>query len=89
MISQESHVFTGTLYENLTMAAPSASQEEVAEALDRVGASHIVDLLPDGPSTVLGSGGHELTAAQAQQVASRVISRMSMNSTPVRSATLR
>ena len=89
VISQESHVFTGTLYENLTMAAPSASQEEVAEALDRVGASHIVDLLPDGPSTVLGSGGHELTAAQAQQVASRVISRMSMNSTPVRSATLR
>ncbi|MGO1381378.1 MAG: ABC transporter ATP-binding protein [Candidatus Corynebacterium faecigallinarum] len=74
VISQESHVFTGTLYENLTMAAPSASQEEVAEALDRVGASHIVDLLPDGLSTVLGSGGHELTAAQAQQVAlSRIV----------------
>ena len=73
VISQESHVFTGTLYENLTMAAPSASQEE-AEALDRVGASHIVDLLPDGLSTVLGSGGHELTAAQTQQVAlSRIV----------------
>ncbi len=74
VISQESHVFPGTLYENLTMAAPSASQEEVAEALDRVGASHIVDLLPDGLSTVLGSAGHELTAAQAQQVAlSRIV----------------
>lgn len=74
VISQESHVFTGTLYENLTMAAPSASQEEVAEALDRVGASHIVDMLPDGQSTMLGSGGHELTAAQAQQVAlSRIV----------------
>ncbi|HEX7097472.1 MAG TPA: ABC transporter ATP-binding protein [Acidimicrobiales bacterium] len=69
LISQEVHVFSGTLRDNLTLAAPDASDHDIREALEAVGAAAIVHLLPNGLDTVVGSGGHHLTDAQAQQVA--------------------
>jgi ATP-binding cassette subfamily C protein len=69
IISQETHVFAGPLIEDLRLARPGASADEVDDALVTVGAAHWVQGLPDGVLTVVGEGGHELTAAQAQQVA--------------------
>ncbi|MPQ98876.1 ATP-binding cassette domain-containing protein [Modestobacter sp. I12A-02628] len=68
LVSQEVHVFAGTLAEDLRLARPGATDAEVAAALDAVGA-HWVAALADGTGTVVGEGGHELTAPQAQQVA--------------------
>ncbi|MEX5711014.1 ABC transporter ATP-binding protein [Parafrankia sp. FMc6] len=69
MITQEVHVFAGTLRDNLTLAAPDATDGQVRAALEVAQAVGMLDLLPDGLDTVLGGGGYELTAAQAQQVA--------------------
>lgn len=69
VITQESHVFAGTLRDNLTLAAPGADDEAVRSALAATDAAGLVALLPDGLETPLGSEGHELTAAQAQQLA--------------------
>jgi ATP-binding cassette subfamily C protein len=69
IISQETHVFAGPLIEDLRLARPSASTAEVDEALSVVGAREWVNALPDGVATVVGEGGHELTPAQAQQLA--------------------
>jgi ABC-type multidrug transport system fused ATPase/permease subunit len=69
VITQEVHVFAGTLRDNLTLAAPDATDGQVRAALEVTGAVGQLDLLPDGLDTVLGGGGYELTAAQAQQVA--------------------
>ena len=69
VITQEAHVFTGTLRENLTLAAPDATDEQVHAALARIGAAGLLELLSDGLDTELGTSGHELTSAQAQQVA--------------------
>ncbi|GIF20575.1 ATP-binding cassette subfamily C protein [Actinoplanes tereljensis] len=69
IVSQETHVFTGPLAEDLRLARPGASTGEVSAALDRVGALAWARDLPDGLDTVVGSGGHQLTAAQAQQLA--------------------
>ena len=69
LITQEAHVFATTLRENLTLAAPQATDEEICDALEATGALGLLDLLPEGLDTVLGVGGRELTAAQAQQVA--------------------
>jgi ABC-type multidrug transport system fused ATPase/permease subunit len=69
VITQEVHVFAGTLRDNLTLAAPDATDGQVRAALEVTGAVGLLNLLPDGLDTVLGGGGHELTAAQAQQVA--------------------
>ncbi|WP_405061194.1 ABC transporter ATP-binding protein/permease [Kribbella sp. NBC_01505] len=69
LITQETHVFAGTLRDNLTLAAPSATDDDIHAALDATGAAGLLDLLPDGLNTMIGTGGHSLTDAQAQQLA--------------------
>ncbi|MBB6417142.1 ABC transporter ATP-binding protein [Streptomyces sp. AK010] len=69
LVTQEHHIFRGTLRENLTLARPVADDAEVHRALEVVGAGDWVAALPDGLDTPVGSTGHDLTAAQAQQVA--------------------
>jgi ABC-type multidrug transport system fused ATPase/permease subunit len=69
VITQEIHVFAGILRENLTLAAPDATDRDIHAALDATGADGLLDLLPDGLDTVVGTGGHPLTDAQAQQLA--------------------
>lgn len=69
LITQDVHVFAGTLRDNFTLAAPGASDDAIRAALDSIGAADLPDLLPHGLDTELGAGRHDLTAAQAQQVA--------------------
>jgi ABC-type multidrug transport system fused ATPase/permease subunit len=70
LVTQEHHVFVGTLRENLALAAPpGATDDDIREALDAVDALTWVELLPDELDTVVGSGGRQLTDAQAQQIA--------------------
>lgn len=69
VISQETHVFAGTLRENLTLAAPDATDHDIHAAVDATGAAGLVDLLQNGLDTMVGTGGHQLTDARAQQLA--------------------
>ena len=70
LVTQEHHVFVGTLRENLALAAPpGAGEAEIRSALGAVDALDWVDALPAGLDTLVGSGGRALTAAQAQQIA--------------------
>ncbi|MER5635862.1 ABC transporter ATP-binding protein [Kitasatospora sp. NPDC002227] len=66
LVTQEHHVFLGTLRDNLQIAAPGAADPELLAALAAVGWSHE---LTDGLETELGAGGHRLDGAQAQQLA--------------------
>ena len=68
LVTQEHHVFIGTLRDNLAFAAPGASDGELLSALVAVGADWYADL-PDGLDTQLGDGARELAAADAQQLA--------------------
>lgn len=69
VITQEVHVFAGTLRDNLTLATPEAGDHDIRAALAATRATALVDLLPDGLDTLVGSGGYQLTDAQAQQIA--------------------
>ncbi len=69
LVTQEHHVFVGTLEDNLRLPRPAATDEELLAALDAVDALGWARALPDGLATRVGSGGHALTEAQAQQVA--------------------
>ena len=69
VVSQEVHVFTGSLRENLSLADPQADDEALLAALEVVGARRWVTSLPEGLDTRVGSFGHALTSAQAQQLA--------------------
>ncbi|MFG2000810.1 ABC transporter ATP-binding protein [Spirillospora sp. NPDC048911] len=69
LVTQEVHVFAGTLADDLRLPRPGAADDELLAALDQVGASSWVEALPGGLGTVVGESGHRLTAAQAQQLA--------------------
>ena len=69
LITQEVHVFAGPLAEDLRLADPGATDDDLRTALATVGALPWVDDLPDALDTEVGAGGHALTAAQAQQLA--------------------
>ncbi|MCU1409469.1 MAG: putative ABC-type multidrug transport system, ATPase and permease component [Rhodoglobus sp.] len=69
LVTQEHHVFVGTIEDNVRMGSTYASHEDVLRALDVAGAGAWVQGLPDGVLTVVGSGGHPVGAAEAQQLA--------------------
>ncbi|MFW6690975.1 ABC transporter ATP-binding protein [Streptomyces sp. MAR4 CNX-425] len=69
LVTQEVHVFAGPLADDLRLARPGAGDAELREALDRVGALGWAEALPEGLDTVVGEGGHRLTADRAQQLA--------------------
>lgn len=62
-------MFAGTLGDNLTLAAPDATDYDLLAALRTIGAPTLLDVLPDGLDTRVGTVGHQVTAVQAQQVA--------------------
>lgn len=69
LVTQEHHVFVGTLRDNLLLARPDADDTRLWEALGAVDASDWATPLPDGLDTRVGTGALRLTPAQAQQVA--------------------
>ena len=69
LVTQEHHVFVGTLAENLRLAKPEASDAELLDVMAAVDAHDWVAGLPDGLGTVVGSGGHVLSEGQSQQLA--------------------
>lgn len=69
LVTQEVHVFSGPLADDLRLARPDAADGELRAALDRVGALAWAEALPESLETVVGTGGHTLTGAQAQQLA--------------------
>ena len=68
-ITQDVHIFSGPLIDDLRLVAPQASRDEVWTALHQVGAGGWVEALDDGLDTQVGEQGVALTAAQAQHVA--------------------
>jgi ABC-type multidrug transport system fused ATPase/permease subunit len=69
LVTQEQHVFAGTLRDNLSLARPGAAETELRAALAAVDALGWADALPKGLDTTVGAGAHPLSSAQAQQVA--------------------
>ncbi|CAM3437670.1 ABC transporter ATP-binding protein [Kibdelosporangium persicum] len=68
LVTQEQHVFSGTLRENLTLPR-DASDEELWDALRTVDAADWAKSLPAGLDTVVGSGGEAVAPAMVQQIA--------------------
>jgi len=69
LVTQEHHVFVGSLRDNLLLAYPTAGDEQLWDALRAVDAEDWVSALPEQLDTEVGTGGHKLSPAQAQQLA--------------------
>ncbi|MGW0936680.1 ABC transporter ATP-binding protein [Streptomyces sp. NPDC002666] len=80
ILTQETHVFSGPLADDLRLAAPEASDVELTDALWTVGAGVWADALPDGLRTVVGEGGERLDVTKVAQIA---LARLVLAGSPV------
>ncbi len=79
-VFQDSHLIKGTIKDNVKLAKPDASDDEVLEALRKAECMDIIEKLPDGINTVLGSGGIYLSGGETQRIA---IARTILKNSPV------
>ncbi len=79
-VFQDNFLFTGTIRENIMLAKPDATEQDLNDAIE---ASHLVEVinaLPDGIDTMLGERGLTLSGGQRQRVA---IARAMIRNTPI------
>ncbi|MGF1341289.1 ABC transporter ATP-binding protein [Streptomyces flavovirens] len=80
ILTQETHVFSGPLAEDLRLSAPGADDAELMDALRTVGAGEWVEALPEGLHTPVGEGGERLDVTKVAQVA---LARLVLGRAPV------
>ena len=68
-VSQDSSLFSRTLDENLRYGREDATDEEVAQAIELVGATSLVASQPEGYQTEVGDRGSRLSGGQRQRIA--------------------
>ncbi|MFE5261257.1 ABC transporter ATP-binding protein [Streptomyces coelicoflavus] len=80
ILTQETHVFSGPLADDLRLAAPGATDDELLDALRTVGAAGWVETLPDGLDTPVGEGGERLDGTKVAHIA---LARLVLGRAPV------
>ena len=80
LVPQRPHLFYGSLLENIRMARPGASREEVEGAAELAGVARFVRRLPRGYDTPVGERGARLSGGEAQRMA---IARAFLKDAPV------
>ena len=68
IVSQETYLFLGTIYENIAYARPTAAKEEVLAAAKAAGAHDFIIRLPLGYETQVGEGGAGLSGGERQRI---------------------
>ena len=79
-VFQNSHLIKGTILDNVRMARPQASKEEVMNALEKSQCMDIVKKLPNGVDTVVGTNGVYLSGGEQQRIA---IARIMLKDSPI------
>ena len=68
VVTQDHYIFNETLRQNLLVAKPDATDEQLVEALDKALLSEFLDRLPNGLDTVLDPRGKGLSAGERQRI---------------------
>ena len=68
-VFQNTRLFKDSLLENIRAARPEATREEVMQAVDMAQCREIIDRLPDGLDSLVGSGGTYLSGGENQRIA--------------------
>ena len=69
VVLQETFLFAGSIWQNLTYAKPDATHEQVIQAAKMAGAHEFIIRLPDGYNTYVGEKGHKLSGGERQRIA--------------------
>ena len=68
-ITQDTYIFHASFGDNIRLARPEATADELEQAIHRASLQTVVDKLSDGIYTIVGSGGHGLSGGERQRVA--------------------
>ncbi len=79
-VSQEQFLFNTTLYENILIGKPDATEEEVLEAAKRAQCNEFLERFPDGIKTQAGDGGKQLSGGERQRIS---LARAILKNAPV------
>ena len=79
-VFQNSHLLKGSILENVRMARPAASEEEVLQALEQAQCMDIIAKFPEGSHTVIGTEGVYLSGGEQQRIG---IARAILKNAPI------
>lgn len=80
MVFQRVYLFQDTIYNNISMGKPDATEEEVYEAAKKARCYDSIMALPDGFQTVIGEGGATLSGGEKQRIS---IARCILKDAPI------
>lgn len=80
VISARTQIFTATVRENLLLARPEATDDQLATVLARVQLAEWLAGLPEGLDTWLGEQGHQMSAGERQRLA---LARLLLQDAPI------
>jgi ATP-binding cassette, subfamily C, bacterial CydD len=80
LVPQRPHLFHGSVLENIRLARPDSSREQIEKAAELAGADGFIRRLPDGYATGIGERGARLSGGEAQRIA---IARAFLKDAPV------
>ncbi len=69
VVPQEPFLFAGTIGDNIAFARPEATEEELREAVERVGLTDVIERMPQGMDTVVHERGQTLSSGERQLIA--------------------
>lgn len=80
VIWQDCHIFHMSCFDNIKIARPDASEEEVYAAARNANIHDMISQLPEGYNTVIGDGGRNFSGGEKQRIA---IARAFLRNTPI------
>lgn len=80
MVFQRVYLFQDTIYNNISMGKPDATEQEVYEAAKKARCYDFIMALPDGFQTVIGEGGATLSGGEKQRIS---IARCILKDAPI------
>lgn len=80
MVFQRVYLFQDTIYNNISMGKPDATEDEVYEAARKARCYDFIMALPDGFQTVVGEGGATLSGGEKQRIS---IARCILKDAPI------
>lgn len=67
-VTQDTHLFAGTIRENLLFVKPDATEAEMLDALDKAACDHLLARSANGLDTQIGEGGLKMSGGEKQRL---------------------
>lgn len=68
LVTQQTHLFAGTIRENISFVKPDATDAEIVAAMEQAACAYLLEKSPEGLDTVIGEMGMKLSGGERQRL---------------------